>query len=321
MFVIKPNDFLQDLTDYSEKIVKKYKQNNPPIEFIPQYYLNVKQNHFSPSQINMPNDVWLHNYIFRDQEWRRTAKIPNPNMVAGNAAQDGINQYVFNNKNVREAQAYAIRQYKKNKVLYTGDVLERFNKNMEVMAACVANGIAALDTINITEEKNLTTEVYCEYFFPGIEVVTIGRTDLMASSKYLVELKTKWHTKKLQKGNIPKEEPDFNYLCQVAFYWKATGLEPILIYHTGMPVKDKKTKEIKNEYKIFSKENCKQLTPAAMEEYLEHCRVVLTVRQNLLKISSDPKVLAQHVQPDFNSFYWDDLNEEQLKEAKALWGM
>ena len=108
----KPNDFLQDLTDYSEKIVKKYKQNNPPIEFIPQYYLNVKQNHFSPSQINMPNDVWLHNYIFRDQEWRRTAKIPNPNMVAGNAAQDGINQYVFNNKNVREAQAYAIRQYK-----------------------------------------------------------------------------------------------------------------------------------------------------------------------------------------------------------------
>ena len=161
----KPNDFLQDLTDYSEKIVKKYKQNNPPIEFIPQYYLNVKQNHFSPSQINMPNDVWLHNYIFRDQEWRRTAKIPNPNMVAGNAAQDGINQYVFNNKNVREAQAYAIRQYKKNKVLYTGDVLERFNKNMEVMAACVANGIAALDTINITEEKNLTTEVYCEYFF------------------------------------------------------------------------------------------------------------------------------------------------------------
>lgn len=312
-------DFLDDLR----------KPDDPVI--VPDYYLAVGHNHFSPSQTNLPNDVWLHNYIFRDQEWRRTAKIPNPNMVAGNATQgfynkktkesSGLSSYVFTDSSKEYAIQSGIKSYKKNKALYAGEELDRFNKNLEVMGACINNGIRALDEIDIKKEKDLTTELYCEYFFPGIEVTTIGRTDLMATSKFLVELKTKWHTKKLQKGSIPKEEPDFNYLCQVAFYWKATGLEPILIYHTGMPVKDKKTKEIKNEYKIFSKENCEQLTPAAMEEYLEHCRAVLTVRQNLLKISSDPKVLAQHVQPDFNSFYWNDLNEEQLKEAKALWGM
>jgi len=298
-----------------KKIIKKYEEE---IQYIPDYYLAVNLNHFSPTQINKPNDVWFHDYIFRDQEWRRSAKTPNPSMTAGNAAQDGVNEYVFENKNTREAQAFGIRKYKKNKFLYSDETLEHYEKNLEVMGACINNGIRALDEVGIKKEKKVSAELYCEYFFPGIEIPTIGRTDLMATSKYLIELKTKWFSKKLAKGYIPKQ-PDYRYLCQVAFYWKATGLEPILIYHTGMPSKDRSTKEIKNEFTIFSKDNCELMTPEAFDDYLEDCRRTLMARQKLLQLSSDPKEIAKYIQPDFDHFMWRDLNEEQMKEAKALW--
>ena len=74
------------------------------IDFVPQYYLDIDLNHFSPSQLNLPNDVWLHNYVYKDQEWRRNGKIPNPNMTAGNAAQDGLNRYIFEGYTSEEAQ-------------------------------------------------------------------------------------------------------------------------------------------------------------------------------------------------------------------------
>ena len=86
-----------------------------------------------------------------------------------------------------------------------------------------------------------------------------------------------------------------------------------------MPAKDRYTKEIKNEFTIFSKDNCELMTPEAFDEYLEDCRKTLESRQNLLKLSSDPKEIAKYIQPDFEHFMWRDLNEEQMKEAKALW--
>tara|TARA_R100000742_G_C4254220_1_gene72271 strand:+ start:108 stop:992 length:885 start_codon:yes stop_codon:yes gene_type:complete len=291
------------------------------IDFVPQYYLDIGLDHGSPSQNNLPDDVWLYNYVFKDQEWRRNGKIPNPNMVGGNVAQDGVNRWLFDKYTSEEAQADAVKNYSTNKILYKDKQLELFEKNLEVMSLCVGNGIKALQEIGLDNYNpdDCTTELYCEYQFPGIGITTIGRTDLMTKN-FTVELKTKWHTKVLNKGYIP-DEPDQNYLKQVAFYWKATGLEPILIYHTGMPAKDRKTKKIKNEYKIFNKTNCELMTPEYFEECLEQHRQVQHRRQNLLMISRDPKVLAKYIASDFSSFYWKDLSQEDLEEARNLWKM
>ena len=38
----------------AKKIIKKYEEE---IQYIPDYYLAVNLNHFSPTQINKPNDV------------------------------------------------------------------------------------------------------------------------------------------------------------------------------------------------------------------------------------------------------------------------
>jgi len=287
------------------------------IDFVPQYYLDIDLNHFSPSQLNLPNDVWLHNYVYKDQEWRRNGKIPNPNMTAGNAAQDGLNRFIFDNYTSEEAQKDAVTQYAKNKILYQDDQLLHFETNLDAMQMCVANGIAALNELKLKKQKDISSELYCEYQLPGIDITTIGRTDVLTSN-YLIELKTKWKrkgavrkdgTRGFNKVAIPKK-PDFNYLGQVAFYWKATGKEPHLIYHTG---------NFEGDYAIFNKDNCEQMTPEYFEHSLEHYRQVQTVRQNLLQISTDPKVLAQYIQPDFSSFYWNDIRGTELEEARNLW--
>ncbi len=80
-------------------------------------------------------------------------------MTAGNAAQDGVNEYVFENKNSREAQAFGIRQYKKNKILYQDDQILHFETILDAMAKCVQNGIAALNEIKLKKEKEISTEL------------------------------------------------------------------------------------------------------------------------------------------------------------------
>ena len=149
------------------------------INFVPQYYLDIGLDHGSPSQNNLPDDVWLFNYVFKDQEWRRNGKIPNPNMVGGNVAQDGVNRWLFDKYTSEESQADAVKNYSTNKILYKDKQLELFEKNLEVMSLCVGNGIKALQEIGLNNYNpdDCTTELYCEYQFPGIGITTIGRTD------------------------------------------------------------------------------------------------------------------------------------------------
>jgi len=43
------------------------------------------------------------------------------------------------------------------------------------------------------------------------------------------------------------------------------------------------------------------------------------VRQNLLKFSDDPKVLASIIDPDWDHVYQWKLEDEFLEKAKKLW--
>ncbi len=287
--------------------------------FIPDYYSKVKLSHFSPSQCNLPNDVWLHNYIFRDKNWR-SQRTMNPNVHAGNAAQEGVNYYIFNSHNdddpIAAAKKHATKLFKKSKIYFHGDQLEQWEVCNELIPMCVENGLDALTEIEFFTQSS-TTEEYCQFQIPGIEVKTEGKTDLLTKN-YAIELKTKWKrrgavkkdgTRSWNKVTLPKE-PDWNYLCQCAFYHFATKKPVYLIYHTGFE---------KGSYKIFHKDNCEKMRPEFLKYCLEHFQMVQTVRQNLLEISSSPRELAKYIQPDFSSFYWNDLSDEEMEEARSLW--
>ena len=152
-----------------------------------------------------------------------------------------------------------------------------------------------------------------EVSLDGIDVPVIGYIDLVSSDSFC-EMKSKSPrrgqvkkdgTRGYSKASIPAV-PEYNHLCQTAIYKEATGLVPTIAYVA------------EHDAVLFTPDNCDELKPAGLAHYLEEIRCKAMRWQNLLKISTDPKVLAGIVEPDFTSFYWD---EETMQEARELWKM
>ena len=43
-------------------------------------------------------------------------------------------------------------------------------------------------------------------------------------------------------------------------------------------------------------------------------------RQNLLKISDDPEIMARYVIPNFSHYTWNNVDDETIKQVKNIWG-
>jgi hypothetical protein len=62
------------------------------------------------------------------------------------------------------------------------------------------------------------------------------------------------------------------------------------------------------------------LQPEKIMSRLESFKQKCLVRQNLLKISNDPKVIKDYIQPDFSHYFWkNDLDPTYLEKAKKFW--
>lgn len=183
--------------------------------------------------------------------------------------------------------------------------LEKFS---EVLPDLIGQGI------DLLAEKfgGAEDERRIELILDGIDVPIVGYIDLCTADAFC-EIKTKAPrmgavkkdgTRGWTKGSLPSK-PEFYHLSQVAIYWKATGLTPHIAYVAA------------HDAVLFSPDNCDELSHEYLEYCLEDIRGKAMRRQNLLKLSTDPKVLAGLVDPDFNHpFYWD---EETIREARELW--
>jgi hypothetical protein len=49
-------------------------------------------------------------------------------------------------------------------------------------------------------------------------------------------------------------------------------------------------------------------------------RLVARARQNLLKISADPKILTRYVEPNFGHYVWNNVDDEIVQQVKDIWG-
>jgi hypothetical protein len=48
---------------------------------------------------------------------------------------------------------------------------------------------------------------------------------------------------------------------------------------------------------------------------IQRCKV----RQNLMRINSDPKVVKDYIQPQFDHYFWRNEDENYLKDAMKFW--
>lgn len=264
---------------------------------------NVGLTHFSASQLNKPVANWMFDYVYLSSEERRKT-IVGENAILGTCAHSGIQNVLCNGLTIESAIDDALMDYDFSR---TDVTTEKGVKFREILPDMIRTGVEAMsDKFNGAEE-----EKRIEINLEGVLLPIIGYVDLSLEGRF-AEVKTKAPrvgavrkdgTRGWTKGLLPRQ-PSAEHTLQAAIYWKATGAEPHIVYVSA------------DNYAIFTPENCEKLSDKYLSYALEEVRRKCILRQNLLSVSDDPKVLAGLIEPDFGSFYWDDDN---LLEAKKLW--
>ena len=263
--------------------------------------------HYSPSAIEKPLANWVFDYVYLGGR-RRDIKVGAP-APAGGAAHDAIQEVICDGEDIEEAVAKAESRLLDHTSKNDLDEQKK-QRYIDDMGAMVANGVEAMTHFG---DIDATKEQVLGYEHPRLDLPIIGYADF-CSSDCIIELKTKWARagavrKDGSRGfSIPSapKKPDAAHVRQVAFYYAASGKLPSIVYISA------------NDYVIFNSENCEELSVPNLQRGMEQLLMGAIVRQNLLKISNDPAVLAWYVQPDWNDFRWN-IGDEFLEEAKELW--
>ena len=265
-----------------------------------------KLDHYSPSQLLRPMAVWMFQYVYLNKQQRRAIKV-GYNAAFGTAVHGAIQALLTAGLDFESALEQAYLSFDFHDAP-EGEPEEKREKYRELIADAVEEGVSLLSEVYGGAEEERRVEVSLD----GVELPIMGYIDLCASDSFC-EVKTKAPrmgqvkkdgTRGWVKASLPAK-PQFEHLCQVSIYQKATGLEPHLAYVSA-------TGGV-----MFTPDNCEELQPEYLAYCLEEMRGKAIRRQNLMKVSDDPKVLAGLLDPDFqHPFYWD---EEHINEAKELW--
>ena len=100
------------------------------------------------------------------------------------------------------------------------------------------------------------------------------------------------------------ETPDTKHLLQVDFYWSVFKVPVYLCYIN------------EESFKVFHADNCDELKPENIEKRIPKIIQRCKVRQNLMQLSNDAKVIKNYIQPQFDHYFWrNDLDENYLQDA------
>ena len=290
-------------------------QNNE----IPQHWLKYSLDHTSPNQSNQSNGLWAGKYLCCTYEERKLFTVK-PVMVAGNAAQDGINAAIIDRLDDDVAIKEGEFQFKLQKTKFKEDQLIHYEKILEGMPQLVRNGITALKEIFPKYKKEkIKSETGAWANMPKVELPMTGFIDY-ESKDIVVELKTKQRGKPRQlkngnwscaKGSLPKN-PVENHVRQTSFYHKATNKKIFIVY-----VNDVEPSEKDPGYVIFDQSHdalSKDAIDWAWEEYTRKN----IIRQNIVSSSSSLTEILSKIDPEFSDPFWD-FGDEYVARCKQLW--
>jgi len=263
--------------------------------------------HWSYSRGDMPLCKWNYLYNFKTADERKNIVIGEAGAL-GTAVHSGTQDIVSSGLDQTQAVEDATKLFDDHPACEDAVKRSRFR---ECISPMINNAVTLLNQSGFsgsTEEHRIETHL------PDVELPVIGFVDLLGDGIFC-EIKTKApvKTRKLKsgeqgwsKGRIPAEEPEWPHVKQAALYAYALRLTPSILYVA------------EHEAKLFTPFNCENLQKTQLQKALNEFRQRLLIKQNLLNISDDPKVLATIIQPDWHhAFIWKDA--EQRKEAEQLW--
>lgn len=260
--------------------------------------------HFSPSQLNRPLANWMFEYVYLSKEKRREIVV-GENAAFGTAVHTVIQAVTCHGQDIDEAVEEAMTGYDFHPANFSQDKRDKFR---ELIPAAATVGIDLLSPLfaGAQEERKI------ELTLDGVLVPVMGYVDLFKDGS-LAEIKTKAPrqgavkkdgTRGWTKASLPKE-PAWEHVLQAAVYWKATGATPNIAYVSS------------EDGVIYNPDNCDKMSEDVLNFAIDEIRRKAITRQNLLAVSTDPKVLAGLMEPDFNHpFYW---GHQFVNDAKELW--
>jgi len=264
--------------------------------------------HLSASQLNPSVSNWLFRYVYLSPEERRSIDV-GERAAIGTSVHNAVQSIVCHGADIDEAIEAAQIAFDFHPADEDDVLRVKFRECIPQMVhqgvnVCVENGF-----IGAVDEERI------ECWLDDVNVPILGFVDLLVEGSMFGEMKTKAprKTKPLKDGSqgwekatLPKK-PEFPHICQAAIYWHALRVTPSIIYIA------------EHDAVIFNAYNCEELQADGIAYALNEMRQKALIRQNLLKVSTDPKVLASITDPDWGHMYQWNMKEEWLERAKELW--
>lgn len=313
-----------------DKILSEYFTSKKNKESLPIWSQKYNIDHFSPSQLNQGDGIWSFKYLYCDEKDRRDFKI-NSKMQAGNAVgKAGIllygdvewvgDKHVIHKPYPNINDTILTKIYDQAHVYYNEyfptDDLDRqqFQNDKENLTKTIITFFTAFNEIGL--KKPIHCERTIAVKLKNCLLPVIGRIDFEDDTSF-IELKTKWGKKgKPKKDGTPSmykkklpDNPETWHLLQVAIYWLATKKKPHLLYVT------------KDEYKIFTPDNCEQLQPENLNLYIKQAQMIAFRREKLMSRHNGEHTYFEDLDPDFNHMFFWDIGTQYKNKAMQLWGL
>ena len=309
-------------------------------------------NHHSSTQATYPDGNFVFRYLICDQKTRRMFE-GNAMMAAGVACNNAIQYHLaekifklnpnsqklvpFVNEKLSldDAKSKVQEEFNKYNPVNTKDQV-KFERYKETIPQTISQLAKAVETLGVG--KSVVAESILSFQDDRLHLDIIGRSDLefqkdlsAASSSlsypssqpfYLLEIKTSWDrlTKQKKDGTwsfvnakVPLT-PNRNHLLQVAFYKKCRPQHEVKLIYV-----------VKDDFKIFDKNNCQDLEDENLENYYQDLFKVFQRRERLLMRYNDlndaeaiKSEIIKDVDPQFEHPFCWNIGSQFLNEAKLL---
>jgi len=332
--------------------IKQNKLSDPLEETTLPTFSKWSVNHHSCTQLAMATDQWVYKYIMLTQEERRLLD-GNANMAAGVAVNDAI-QYMYANTIYRNNPAtkklFPFDNIKLSADEATAKVLEKYNQynpvndkdreKFEHYKDCIPQTIFQATLVgkklDLSKSTNLISEQNLSYSDDRLLLSIIGRSDLefqsfgfgnshlsSAKTSFLLEFKTSWDrpakTKKDGSRSFTNAKiaavPMKSHVKQIAFYQKCKPESLVKLIYL-----------VKDDHKIFDKDNCGDLEAANLNNYYEELVQIALRRERLLTRYQDlddvnkiKENILKDVEPNFDTPFGWNIGVNWLNHAKQLW--
>lgn len=275
---------------------------------IGQVWKQANLDHLSASQLLRTPAKWIFDYLHLTSDERRKVGV-GERAAIGTVCHTGIQRIVCHGADIDETIEAAQIAFDFHDADEDDVLRVKFRECIPGMIHQGVNICAENGFVGAIDEERI------ECWLDDVDVPVLGFVDMLVPGSMFCEMKTKAprKTKLLKDGTqgwskatLPKK-PEFAHICQAAIYWHALRITPSIMYIA------------EHDAVLFNAYNCEELQADGINHALNEMRQKALIRQNLLTVSRDPKVLASITDPDWSHMYQWKMKDEWLERAKALW--